>query len=136
MDDLIVGGLTIPGTDLEERFETSGGPGGQHANRSSTAVRLRFDIASSSLPGEVREKLVARLGRVVEVSASESRSQYRNREKARSRLAEVIESGLAETPRRKATKPTKAAGERRLAEKRARADLKRRRRSPRPDDLA
>ncbi len=71
MEDLVVGSLTIPATELEVRFETSGGPGGQHANRSETAVRLRFQVKESSLPVEAREKLASRLGNIVEVSAGE-----------------------------------------------------------------
>lgn len=134
MDDLVVGDLVIPAEDLEERFVTSGGPGGQHANRSETAVRLRLDIAGSSLPEEVKSRLILRLGEVVEVTAGESRSQHRNRETARRRLAERIEAGLVERRPRKSTKPSKEARRRRLAEKRARSELKRRRRRPNLED--
>ena len=62
MDELIVGGHTIPDSELEETFETSGGPGGQHANRNATAVRLRFRILESSLPEDVRARLADKLG--------------------------------------------------------------------------
>ena len=134
MNDLIVRDLTISASELEERFETSGGPGGQHANRSATAVHLRFDIEASSLPAHVKETLVSRLGRVLEVTASESHSQYRNREMARRRLTDLIESGLVEPRNRKPTRPGREARERRLAEKRARSAVKRQRRQPRLDD--
>ena len=82
MDDLHVGDWIVPAAELEESFDTSGGPGGQHANRNETTVRLRFRIDESSLPIELKEKLVLRLGNVVEVTASDQRSQSRNRETA------------------------------------------------------
>ncbi|HIE22594.1 MAG TPA: aminoacyl-tRNA hydrolase, partial [Acidimicrobiia bacterium] len=69
MDDLVVGSLVIPAAEIEERFETSGGPGGQHANRSATAVRVRLRIKESSLPDRVKERLASRLGEVVEATA-------------------------------------------------------------------
>lgn len=134
MEDLLVGDLVIPAEDLEERFVTSGGPGGQHANRSETAVRLRLDIAASSLPPEVKSKLIPRLGEVVEVSAGESRSQHHNRETARSRLAERIQAGLVEQRPRRPTKPSRKARRRRLAAKRARSETKRLRRPPHSED--
>lgn len=133
MEDLVVGSLTIPSAELEERFETSGGPGGQHANRSETAVRLRFQVNESSLPVEAREKLVSRLGNIVEVSAAESRSQHQNREMARRRLAERIEEALVDPEQRKKTRPTRASADRRLIEKKARSDVKKQRRRPELD---
>ncbi len=134
MEDLVVGSLTIPATELEERFETSGGPGGQHANRSETAVRLRFQVKESSLPVEAREKLASRLGNIVEVSAGESRSQPQNREMARRRLAERIEEALVDPEQRKKTRPTRASADRRLIEKKARSEVKKQRRRPGIDD--
>ena len=134
MEDLVVGSLTIPSAELEERFETSGGPGGQHANRSETAVRLRFQVNESSLPVEAREKLASRLGNIVEVSAGESRSQHQNREMARRRLAERIEEALVDPEQRKKTRPTRASADRRLIEKKARSEVKKQRRRPGIDD--
>jgi ribosome-associated protein len=134
MDDLVVAGVTIPAGELEERFETSGGPGGQHANRSQTAVVLRFEVAGSSLPEEVRGRLMRSLGSVVEVQAGESRSQHRNRQIARERLARRLAKALEEPRARRWTAPTRASRERRLAEKTARSETKRRRRRPEPDD--
>lgn len=132
---LVVGSWTIPDAEIEESFHTSGGPGGQHANRSETAVRLRFDVnASTTLPEEVKQRIIARAGEVIEVNASEERSQLRNRETARRRLVERIETALARPKRRRRTKPSRAAGERRLASKRARAEKKRRRRRPKLDE--
>jgi ribosome-associated protein len=133
MDDLDVGRYTIPATELEETFVTSGGPGGQHANRSSTAVRLRFEIAGSSLPEEVRAKLIERVGPFAEVIAAESRSQFRNRALARQRLKEKLEPALVDPPTRMRTRPTRASKKRRLEKKRARARTKRLRKPPEPD---
>ena len=134
MDDLALGGYAIPANELEELFETSGGPGGQHANRNATAVRLRFDIAASSLPDETRSKLSSRLGNVVEVVAADSRSQFRNRAIARRRLRDKLETALVDQPERKRTRPTRAAKRRRIEEKKARGDVKRLRRRPDPED--
>src|SRR5918912_1677161 len=125
----------IPLDELEWRFSASGGPGGQHVNTSNTRAEVRFDVAASpSLGPRQRARLLERLGPEVRVLASDERSQLRNRELAlerlRSRLAEALR---VETPRR-ATKPTKAAKERRLEAKRQRSETKRRRQDRRPDD--
>jgi ribosome-associated protein len=133
MEDLKVGEYTIPADELDESFETSGGPGGQHANRSATAVRLRFDIARSSLPDEVRSKLRGRIGEYTEVVAADSRSQFRNRALARQRMREKIESALIDPPKRKRTRPTRASRKKRIEEKRARGETKRLRKRPDPD---
>lgn len=130
-----MGSWTIPVSEIEESFHTSGGPGGQHANRSETAVRLRFDVtASSAFPDEVKQRIIDRTGDVIEVSASEERSQLRNRETARRRLVERLERALAKPKRRRRTRPTRASREQRLASKRERGELKRKRRRPNPDD--
>ena len=134
MEDLVIGELTIPAGELEERFDTSGGPGGQHANRSNTAVVLRFDIAGSSVPEEIKERLIPRLGAVVETRASDYRSQARNRELARERMAERIAAALVMRKRRRRTRPTRSSRERRLADKKARSKIKRARRSPPRED--
>lgn len=130
MDDLEVGRYTIPAAELEEIFETSGGPGGQHANRNETAVRLRFDIGASSLPDEARSKLIGRIGDHAEVTAADSRSQFRNRAIARKRLQAKLREALVDPPKRKKTRPTKASKQRRLEEKRARGRKKRLRKPP------
>ena len=134
MDDLVVGELVIPAMELEERFGTAGGPGGQHANRTETAVTLRFDVVESSLSDETKTRLLARIGPIIEVTAGETRSQLRNREMARQRLAERIEAALVDSKPRKATKPTKASRQRRLSDKKSRSDVKKRRRRPTLDD--
>jgi ribosome-associated protein len=134
MEGLEIGEHTIPEQELVEIFSTSGGPGGQHSNRSETAVRLRFDITVSTLPEEVRATLLSRLGEVVEVTSSESRSQFRNRALARQRLREKLEAALVEHPKRRKTRPSRAAKEKRVDQKKARGETKRLRRNPSPDD--
>ncbi len=130
-------GLVLPGEELVERFSRSSGPGGQSVNTTDSRVELRFDLArSSSLPASVKDRLLRRLaGRLVNgeivVVASEHRSQLRNREAARDRLAALLRSALAPPPAaRRPTRPSRAARERRLAAKHRRAQLKRRRGAP------
>lgn len=130
---IAVGEWVIPESDLEERFEPHGGPGGQHANRNETAVILRFEVDRSSLPPEVKDRLRLRLGPVVEVIAADTRSQWRNREVARQRLVERLDGALVEPKRRKKTKPSRQSRERRLEEKKSRSEVKRGRRRPDPD---
>jgi len=131
---LVAAGLTIAEAELDERFETSGGPGGQHANRNRTVVRLRFRVAESSLPDDVKRRLISRVGPVIETTAGEERSQLRNRVAARRRMAERIEAALREPKPRRPTKPTRASRERRLTAKRATSEKKRRRRPPVVED--
>jgi ribosome-associated protein len=95
---------------------------------------LRFAIEESSLPEGVRVKLVARLGPEVEVSVSETRSQWRNRQIARDRLRERLEAALVDPRPRRKTKPSMAAREQRLTEKKARGDVKKSRRRPEGDE--
>ena len=116
--------VTIPATELSLRFTTSSGPGGQHANRSATRVVLSFDVAQSpSLTDEVRarllEKLATRLDKegVLQISAQDSRSQVQNRELAITRFQELLMKALQKRKKRRKTKPSKAAQEARLAEK-------------------
>ena len=134
LGDLVVGRYTIPARELEETFTTSGGPGGQHANRNATAVELRFEVSeSTAFPDEVMQRIADRLGETVVVSASESRSQFRNRALARQRLAELLtEAAKPPPPPRRRTRPTRSSVERRLDEKSRRSEIKRLRR--RPDD--
>jgi ribosome-associated protein len=125
------GSIRIPDSELVERFVRSAGPGGQNVNKVATAVELRFDIAGSpSLPEPVRERLLARRDRrvtsegVLVLSAQRFRTQERNREDARERLAAFIEAGLRAPKKRVATRPTRASKERRLAGKRERSTIK------------
>jgi ribosome-associated protein len=125
----------IPLDELEWRFTGSGGPGGQHANTANTRVELTFDVAGSpSLGPRQRARLIERLGPSVRVVASNERSQSRNRALALERLRERLADALHVEAPRHATRPTRAAKQRRLDEKRHRSDIKRARQSPRDRD--
>ena len=133
----VVGGLTIPGSELTERFSRSPGPGGQSVNTADSRVELEFDVGASGSLTEVRRaRLMSRLGpklvdgRLV-VACSEYRSQYRNRVAARERLGALLRAALAPPPpARRATKPTRGSRERRLGAKRQRAQTKATRHRP------
>jgi ribosome-associated protein len=127
--------LRIPIDEIEWRATTPGGPGGQHANRTNTKVEVRFDVASSpSLGPRQRERLLERLGPVVRASAGEHRSQARNRRLALDRLVSRLAEAMRIEPPRRPSTPSASATERRLAEKRSRAEIKRARARPGPDD--
>jgi len=128
----IVPGVTIPEGELQWQFSRAGGAGGQHVNTASTRVQLSWDLArSSALDSGRRRRALRRLaGRLVDgtltVTASERRSQLRNRELARDRLAEVVAAAIAPPPpRRRPTKPTKGSQRRRVEGKRRRSETKR-----------
>ena len=115
--------------ELDWRFSASGGPGGQHVNTANTRAEVRFDVAGSpSLGPRQRARLLERLGPEVRVVASDERSQLRNRELALERLRSRLAAALKVERPRRATKPTKAAKEKRLEAKRHRSETKRRRR--------
>ena len=133
--------IVIDEDEIEERFIRASGPGGQHVNRSATAVQLRFDVANSpSLPGDVRERLTRLAGKrmtedgVLVIDAQGFRSQSRNRQDARRRLSDLVRrASLAPRVRRK-TRPTAASKQRRLREKLRRGETKKLRRRPRHDE--
>jgi ribosome-associated protein len=128
--------VVVPERELKWRFSRSSGPGGQSVNTADTRVELSLDVGTTSALGPVqRARALDGLGRrlvdgVLTVTASEHRSQLRNREAARERLAGILAKALAPpAPKRKGTRPTKGAVERRLAEKRRRGRTKRLRRT-------
>ena len=129
------GGWEVPESEIEFRFTASGGPGGQHANRSNTKVDAVFRLdASTTMPDALRERVRARLGDVVRVTVDDERSQLRNRELAVERLrGRIRNAGVVEKSRR-ATKPTRGSQRRRVEGKRRRAEVKRNRRRPAADD--
>src|SRR6202167_3245205 len=128
-------GLAIPMNEITWRATTSGGPGGQHANRTLSRVEVQFDVSGSAVLGpRQRARLLERYGPVVRAAASESRSQARNRQLALDRLAERIAAGLRVDPTRRPTKPTKGPQIRRVEAKRHRSEVKRRRRPPGDSD--
>jgi ribosome-associated protein len=123
--------VAIPLDEIELRVSRSSGPGGQHAQKSETRVEAVFDVeASAVLSPAQKRRVVSRLGPVVRAVAQDERSQLRNRELALERLAERLREGLRMRRRRVPTKPTAAARERRLEEKRRRGETKRLRRPP------
>ncbi|MEV4440200.1 alternative ribosome rescue aminoacyl-tRNA hydrolase ArfB [Streptomyces sp. NPDC049577] len=129
---VIRGSVSLPEAELMWRFSRSSGPGGQHVNTSDSQVELRFDLAATdALPPVWKERALERLaGRltagVVAVRASEHRSQWRNREAAAVRLAALLAEATAPPPKqRKPTRIPRGINERRLREKKARAETKR-----------
>ena len=141
MEDLRAGPVTIPGDELTVRFSRSGGPGGQNVNKRSTRVEVAYNVVSSSaLSDRQRALALERLGSRVDargrlrVVSSSGRTQAENRVLAIARLQGLLTDALRPPPRaRRATKPSRGAVDKRLREKKLRADVKRRRQKPRDD---
>ncbi|GAA1692210.1 alternative ribosome rescue aminoacyl-tRNA hydrolase ArfB [Nonomuraea maheshkhaliensis] len=125
--------IVIPDIELVWRFSRSSGPGGQGVNTTDSRVELTFDVAATTaLTPALKARAIERLGSgTITIAASEYRSQLRNREAARHRLAQRLREAVAPPPkRRRATKPSRGAVERRIRSKKHRSDVKRLRRDP------
>lgn len=127
--------LVIPDAELEWKFTTSGGPGGQHANKASTRVQLSWSITDSGILGEsMRDRLRSKLGDVVRVDVDDHRSQLRNKDAATERLADKVRVALVRQRKRKPTKPSRGSQRRRLEGKKRKAQTKKLRQKPKSWD--
>ena len=131
MDDIEVQpGVVIPGDELTETHSRSGGPGGQHVNTSSTRISLRWNLAETRLRPGIKDRLLERLGpRLTQtgelvVHADQHRSQLRNREDARERLAATVRAALVREKPRRETRPTRSSQRRRVNAKKQQGDKK------------
>jgi ribosome-associated protein len=134
-DLIIQSGIVIPDAELSWRFSRSGGPGGQGVNTADSRVELSWNLAeTSALPESLKARALERLEKrlvdgVVTIAASEHRAQLRNRTAAQARLTALVREAIAPPPRkRKPTRPSKGAVDRRIAEKKRRSEIKRGRR--------
>ncbi|MEA2039495.1 MAG: alternative ribosome rescue aminoacyl-tRNA hydrolase ArfB [Thermodesulfobacteriota bacterium] len=129
--------ITIDEREIREVFVRASGPGGQHVNKASTAVQLRFDVVqSSSLPEDVRDRLIRLAGKrindegVLVIDARRFRSQERNRQDAIDRLVQLVRRAVEPPVPRRKTRPTAASRQRRLDDKRRHSAIKRMRQPP------
>jgi ribosome-associated protein len=126
----ITDSIGIEERELDERFVRSSGPGGQNVNKVSTAVELRFDVRASSLPYDMKQRLIALAGSrmtgddVLLIDSREHRTQAQNREAARARLIALLQHAAKRPKTRRPTKPKRAAKEKRLESKRQRSEVK------------
>ena len=126
----ITDAIVIEDRELDERFVRASGPGGQNVNKVSTAVELRFDVGASSLPPDVKQRLMVLAGSriigdgVLLIDSREHRTQAMNREAARARLSALVEHASRRPKTRRPTKPKRAAKEKRLESKRQRSEVK------------
>jgi ribosome-associated protein len=127
--------IVLDDRELEERFVRASGPGGQNVNKVSSAVELRFDVGRSSLPADVKERVRALAGsrmttdNVLVIDSREHRTQAQNREAARARLVALLQHAARRPKKRRPTRPTRAAHEKRLGSKKRRSEIKSSRRA-------
>ena len=126
----ITPGIAVDETELEEHFVRASGHGGQNVNKVSTAVELRFNVTASSLPDDMKERLLALAGKrvtsdgVLLIDSREHRTQGMNREAARARLVALLQAAARRPKKRRATRPSRASKERRIESKKQRGALK------------
>jgi ribosome-associated protein len=127
--------LSIPLAEIDLKASRSSGPGGQHANKTSSKIEAVYDVTKSAAPGPgQRAKILRKIGPVVRATAQDERSQLRNRELALTRLGDRIAEALVVRRSRVATKPSKAAKQKRVTDKKQRSATKAARRPPTSDD--
>lgn len=135
----ITSAITLDERDLTERFVRASGPGGQNVNKVATAVELRFDVARSSLPPDVKARLAALAGSrmladgTLLIDSRQFRTQTLNREAARERLVALVQRALTAPKKRRKTRPGAASREQRIEGKKRRAGVKQLRGPVRPD---
>jgi ribosome-associated protein len=132
---VVTSSVRIPRHELDVKFSPSGGPGGQHANKTATRAELTFDVETSAAFSDAqRDRVRSKLGSVIRVVVDDERSQLRNRALAEERLASRVRDALhVERPRRP-TRPTRGSQQRRIDTKKQRGDVKRGRQRPTDHD--